>query len=71
MVAHHPVSLTQPPVRNYSGVFIVMYVVSDFIGQLSSKVGESSKIPDMSGFPRPSLVSGRSEAEIRLRTWQK
>ncbi len=31
MVAHHPVSLTQPPVRNYSGVFIVKYVVSDFI----------------------------------------
>jgi len=34
-------------------------------GQLSSKVGESSKIPDMSGFPRPSLVSGRVLEESR------
>jgi hypothetical protein len=34
-------------------------------GQLSSKVGESSKIPDMSGFPRPSLMSGRVLEESR------
>ena len=37
----------------------------DIMGQLSSKVGESSKIPDMSGFPRPSLVSGRVLEENR------
>ena len=34
-------------------------------GQLSSKVGEYSKIPDMSGFSRPSLVSGRVLEESR------
>jgi len=46
-------------VRHFSPILLCAF------GQLTSKVGESSKIPDMSGFPRPSLVSGRVLEESR------